>query len=147
MNRRLLAHVPRMLAGYAAAAFMASAVLNISVLVQSPQKPVDLAHHFTETALLAAVLLVWAFPIWLVCVIACELNNARQLRWYAFAGSIAALFPLVFVHPLLIPAMLFGMQKNGLLFFVFLIIPGIAGGTTYWAIAGRKAGSWKWETQ
>ena len=137
MNRKLIAHIPRMLIGYAAAGLVASLALAISDLIQNPEKLERPLRHYEQFGTVALAMLVLAFPVWLICVIACEINNARQLRWYALAGAIAALFPLLFF------GLLFEMASRSLWLLPSLVMIGLAGGVTYWAIAGRKAGSWK----
>jgi hypothetical protein len=137
MNSKLIVHIVRMLIGYSAAGLVADIMLGIIDLIQNPDKLEEPVKHFEQFGTLALAMLAFAFPVWLICVIACEYNNARQLRWYALAGAIAALFPL------LIFGLLFESLARAPWLLLSLVVIGAAGGTTYWAIAGRKAGSWK----
>jgi MFS family permease len=139
MNRRLLAHVPRMLMGYAAAGLVAAIMLGVTDFIQNPDKLNEPFKHLKGIGTVTFAMLAMAFPVWLFCVIACEYNNARQLRWYVLAGSLAALIPL------LLFGLLFEMLAHVPWLLPFLVMIGVAGGATYWAIAGRKAGAWKSE--
>lgn len=137
MNRKLVVHMGRMLIGYTAAGLVAAFVFALTDFIQNPERLNEPLKHFQRFDTVALSLLVLAFPVWLISVIACEFNNARQLRWYALAGAIAALLPL------LLFGVLFTMLAHAPWFLPSLIMIGTAGGATYWAIAGRKAGSWK----
>lgn len=137
MNRRLLAHVPRMLAGYGAAGLVVAIMLGITDLIQNPDKLNEPFRLLEGIGTVTLAMLALAFPVWLFCVIASEYNNAWQLRWYVLAGSLAALIPL------LLFGLLFEMMAHVPWLLPFLVMIGAAGGATYWAIAGRRAGSWK----
>ena len=139
MNRTLIAHIPRMIIGYAAAGLVASLALAMADFIQNPEKLEKPLMHFEQIGTISLGMLALAFPVWLICVIACEINSARQLRWYALAGAIAAMFPLLFF------GLLFEMLNRAPWLLPSLMLIGATGGVTYWAIAGRKAGSWKRE--
>ena len=127
--------------GYAAAGLVASLALAMADFIQNPEKLEKPLMHFEQIGTISLGMLALAFPVWLICVIACEINSARQLRWYALAGAIAAMFPLLFF------GLLFEMLNRAPWLLPSLMLIGATGGVTYWAIAGRKAGSWKRELQ
>lgn len=128
MNRKLIAHIPRMLIGYAAAGLVAALALGVVDIIQNPEMLEKPLRHFEQFGTIALGMLALAFPVWLICVIACETNNARQLRWYALAGAIAAMFPL------LLFGLLFEMVSRTPWLLPSLMLVGAAGGVTYWEI-------------
>lgn len=137
MNGKLAAHIALMLMGFAAAGFAAALPIEISELVRTPAKMADPVARISIFASGVLGILAFAFPVWILAVIFCEIGNVTRLRWYAAAGASAALFPLLLFN------ILADLMARNAATLLVIIGAGMAGGAAYWAIAGRKAGTWK----
>jgi hypothetical protein len=130
--------VPVILAGYLAAVVVASVIVVSPFWLQDPLAPGVVLFLAVSLAITALVSLL---PALLVAVHA-ESTKARGLGFYLFWGLVAG--GIGFVVMLGLVLAIGGSFTGGESFIAMAVLvmvaAGVAGGFTYWAIAGRTAG-------
>ena len=93
----------------------------------------DLPMMFAFGAMMTAM---YGLPGWLVSALAAEMRSERRPLWFAIAGILTALLALF----------LAGRGRgmfSEMLLNAAIPVGGLFGGLAYWAVAGKKSGSWK----
>ena len=86
---------------------------------------------------------LYGFPGWLLTIIVTEYCSTGGRVWLGFAGILNAVLALVLsnVFPQFVIGWIMPTLQNWLN--IACLFGGLCGGIAYWAISGRKAGSWK----
>lgn len=146
--------------GFCAAALAASAFLHLLYLGAAGQGAQALAWEGMEPLafslpLVALVIANFAFLPALPVILVAELTGRRDWLFYALSGALIAVVVAALSWSLGFPAWREfgdGASANGSLFgdpqFVLLLVgAGMTGGIAYWVVAGRRAGSWRFNVQ
>lgn len=146
MNRVLvyLGRFALIVAGYAVAAFAASAFLNVLLYGSLDLTPDEAAGALTGSIaftipVVAVFVAYFAFVPSIVAILAGELLGRRDWLFYALAGAAVSLVMLVGLFGA-------GPGQDGTMVYARLsatvLGAGIVAGVTYWLVAGRMAGEW-----
>jgi energy-converting hydrogenase Eha subunit A len=145
MTRPFLIHLLFMLLGYALAVLTATTVVCIVMGLPTvfPDQGAwgsfqrylkDFPMMFAFGMMLTAM---YALPGWLISVVTAEIRNERRKYWFAVAGLLTALL----AH------LLSGGANYTIFADIFMtaaiLAGGLCGGLAYWALTGRRSGSWK----
>ena len=144
MRRALGAHAVRMLFAYLAAAISCTSVmalvLGASILLSGnvvAKTLGGLVEFLFAIATIGSFIAVYnGFLYWLLAVSIAEFGNLRSKYWFACMGMVDA-FSYVAIHQ-----GGFGLFSD-LRWLISILSGGVAGGVTYWALAGKHSGKWK----
>jgi uncharacterized membrane protein YvlD (DUF360 family) len=144
MRGRLVAHAVRVLLAYVAAAFACSSVtaiiLGALILLSgnvAAQSLGDLSEFLLAVVTIGFFYVVYhGFHFWLLTVSIAEFGNLRSKYWFACMGLVDA-------------SSFVAINYNGMRpmsegpFLISILSGGVAGGLTYWKLAGKHSGKWK----
>jgi hypothetical protein len=145
-----LSRIAIMVAAYLAASFAAGCILAAAIGISTlGVQPLELATLPYRGVMAGMIVAVFASVPAAVAISYGESHGDRSLRFYAGAGAATGA-----ISALGWPLLLSGASPRGLqwptaegaaplgVWFAVLAIAGLVGGLTYWALAGRSAGTW-----
>jgi hypothetical protein len=145
MTRPVVIHLFFMVLGYALAVAVASTITVFVTFIPTvlpddgawgsaykslQELPVFLMFGALYTAM-------FALPGWLVSVITAEYLSGRRKYWFGIAGFLTAILAQLIAY-----AFIGGMFAAPMTL-IGSLIGGFCGGLSYWAVAGKRSGSWK----
>ena len=141
MIRAFLSHFLSMLVGYILAVIVCAAIILFIISLPTPLQgssgwasdPLNNVPGRLMT--LAQITAIAALPGWALTALISELALLRSKWTFVLAGLASAALASVLFNALLDTQMEMGMTAS-------ILVGGLFGGITYWAIAGKNAGNW-----
>ncbi len=145
MTRPLLIHVFLMVLSYALAVQVAATITVLVIFIPTvfPDNGAWGSAYKTLQDIVQMLLFgafytaMFALPGWLISVIIAEYRNEKRKYWFGIAGFFTAILAQLIAYTFIGGIFAAPMTLIGSL------IGGLLGGLTYWAIAGKRSGSWK----
>jgi energy-converting hydrogenase Eha subunit A len=145
MIRPFFIHLLSMLLGYAFAVLTATTVVCLvrglpTVFPDQGQWGSfyrylnDLPAIFSVGLMMTAA---FGLPGWLISVVLAEVRDERRKFWFALAGVLTALLAHLFAGGT------YNSSFDGIFMIASILAGGLFGGLAYWALTGRRSGSWK----
>jgi energy-converting hydrogenase Eha subunit A len=145
MRRAFLIHLLFMLLGYAIAVLTATTVvcivMGLPTVFPDQGRWGSFYRYLSDLPAMFAVGLMmtamYGLPGWLISVVTAEIRAERRRFWFGVAGVLTALL-----------AQMFSSWRNFTIFpdifmTAAILTGGLCGGLVYWAVIGRRSGSWK----
>jgi energy-converting hydrogenase Eha subunit A len=145
MRQAFLIHLLFMLLGYALAVLTATTVVCVvtglpTVFPDQGQWGSFYRYLKDFPAMFAVGLMMTAMyglSGWIISVVTAEIRSERRRFWFGFAGVLTALL-----------AQMLSSWRNFTIFpdifmTAAILTGGLCGGLVYWAVIGRRSGSWK----
>jgi energy-converting hydrogenase Eha subunit A len=144
MTRPVLIHLLFMLLGYALAVLTATTVvctvMGLPTVFPDQGQWGSFYRYLKDLPAMFAIGLtltaMYGLPGWVISVVTAEIRSERRRFWFGFAGALTALLAL-FISSARFSFLGDPVLNGGIL------AGGFAGGLVYWAVIGRRSGSWK----
>jgi hypothetical protein len=145
MTRLFLLHLLFMLLGYALAVLTATTVvcmfMGLPTVFPDQGQWGSFYRYLKDFPAMFAVGLMmtamYGLPGWVISVVTAEVRGERRRFWFGLAGVLTALV-----------AQMLSSWRNFTIFSdmfmtAAILTGGLCGGLVYWALIGRRSGSWK----